>query len=73
MAKELAETIDRMLSELSDEIDRLRSIRYHVQDLKKGEMLLPHIDALDTEMYKTYKYGETALDEYGKKMAEQSA
>ena len=66
-------TVIQMLSEISDGIDQLDRVRYHVHYLEKGEMLMPHIDALipridalDTDLHKACEYGKSILDGYGK-------
>ena len=66
-------TMIRMLSEISDGIDQLDRVRYHVHYLEKGEMLMPHIDALmpridalSADLCKACEYGKSILDKYGK-------
>ena len=49
------ETLDRVLSELTDEISFLRSIRYHVRN---NSTAVSMIDQLDEFMMNTYKYGQ---------------
>ena len=53
------ETLDRVLSELTDEISQLRAIRYQCN---ANATVSQMIEELDTCMMNTYRYGQNALE-----------
>ena len=62
MTQETTETLDRVLSELTDEISQLRAIRYQARRHGGYVNISTMIEELDERMMNTYRYGQNVLE-----------